>query len=194
MKGPIQALLHIASDPPAGHCQSTPLLETPGHSWACLGQFLVGSLLLSPGSWCTKGFVCTLQESVSSVLCKFWWLNGGVNGDLLQEGLCYTQVCCTQSPCSRPLLTHTSTGDIKWVLGSITTSKASGGDGISVELFQSLKDDALKVLHSICQQIWKTQQWPQDWESQFSFQSQRKTMPKNVKTTAQLSSSHTLAK
>ena len=82
-----------------------------GHSRAGLGQSPVGSLLLSPGSWCTKGFVCTLQESVSSVLCKFWWLNGGVNGDLLQEGLCYTQVCCTQSPCSRPLLIHTSTED-----------------------------------------------------------------------------------
>ena len=51
----------------------------------------------------------------------------------------------------------------KWALESITTNKASGGDGISVELFQILKDDAVKVLHSICQQIWKTQQWPQDW-------------------------------
>ena len=91
----------------------------------------------------------------------------GFNGDLLQEGLCYTQVCCTQSPCSRPLLTHTSTGDIKWVLGSITTSKASGGDGISVELFQILKDHAVKVMHSLCQQIGKTQQWPQDWKLAF---------------------------
>ena len=51
----------------------------------------------------------------------------------------------------------------KWALGSITTNKASGGDGILVDLFQILKDDAVKVLHSICQQIWKTQQWPQDW-------------------------------
>ena len=51
-----------------------------------------------------------------------------------------------------------------WALGSITTNKASGGDGIQVELFQILKDDAVKVLHSICQQIWKTQQWPQDWK------------------------------
>ena len=54
--------------------------------------------------------------------------------------------------------------DIKWALGSITTNKASGGDGIPVELFQILKDDAVKVLHSICQQIWKTQKWPQDWK------------------------------
>ena len=53
--------------------------------------------------------------------------------------------------------------EVKWALGSITTNKASGGDGIPVELFQILKDDAVKVLHSICQQIWKTQQWPQGW-------------------------------
>ena len=64
--------------------------------------------------------------------------------------------------------------EVKWALASITTNKASGGDGIPVELFQILKDDAVKVPHSICQQIWKTQQWPQDWKSQFSFQSQRK--------------------
>ena len=53
---------------------------------------------------------------------------------------------------------------LKWALGSITTNKSSGGDGIPAELFQNLKDDAMKVLHSICQQIWKTQQWPQDWK------------------------------
>ena len=52
----------------------------------------------------------------------------------------------------------------KWALGSITTNKASGGDGIPVELFEILEDDAVKVLHSICQQIWKTQQWPKDWK------------------------------
>ena len=54
--------------------------------------------------------------------------------------------------------------EVKWALGSITTNKASGGDGIPAELFQILKDDAVKVLHSICQQIWRTQQWPQDWK------------------------------
>ena len=54
--------------------------------------------------------------------------------------------------------------EVKWTLGSITMSKTSGGDGIPVKLYQILKDDAVKVLHSICQQIWKTQQWPQDWE------------------------------
>ena len=57
--------------------------------------------------------------------------------------------------------------EVRWALGSITTNKASGGDGIPVELFQILKDDAVKVLHSICQQIWKSQQWPQNWKSSF---------------------------
>ena len=55
--------------------------------------------------------------------------------------------------------------EVKWALGSITTNKASGGDGIQLSYFQILKDDAVKVLYSICQQIWKTQQWPQDWNS-----------------------------
>ena len=107
----------------------------------------------------------------------------------------------------------------KWALGSITTNKASGGDGIPVELFQILKDDAVKVLHSTCQQIWKTQQWPPDWKRSVftsvskkrevvqscltlcdpmdcspSGSSKKKLMLKNVQTTAQLHSSHTLAK
>ena len=64
--------------------------------------------------------------------------------------------------------------EVKCALESNTTNKDSEGDGIPVELFQILKDDAVKILHSISQQIWKTQQWPQDWKSQFSFQSQRK--------------------
>ena len=66
------------------------------------------------------------------------------------------------------VITHLETDSleckVKWALGSITTNKTGGGDGIPAELFQILKDDAVKVLHSICQQIWKTQQWPQDWE------------------------------
>ena len=78
--------------------------------------------------------------------------------------------------------------------GSITTNKASGGDRIPVELFQILKDNAVKVQQSICQQIWKTQQWHRTGKGQFSFQSQRKAMPKNVQTASQLCSSHTLAK
>ena len=78
-----------------------------------MDQSLVGSLPLSSWSWCAQGFVCALQESVSPVLCKFWYLCGGVNGNLLQEGLCHIQVYCTQSPrpCGSPLLTHTSTRD-----------------------------------------------------------------------------------
>ena len=82
--------------------------------------------------------------------------------------------------------------EVKWALGSITTNKLV--EVMPVKLFQILKDDAVKVMHSICQQIWKTHPWPQDWKSQFSFQSQRKAMPKSVQTTAQLHSSHTLTK
>ena len=59
---------------------------------------------------------------------------------------------------------HIRVCEVKWALGSITTSKASGGDGIPADLFKILKDDAVKVWHSVCQQIWKTQQWPQDWK------------------------------
>ena len=84
--------------------------------------------------------------------------------------------------------------EVKWALGSITMNKVSGSDGIPVELFQILKDDVVKVLHSISQPIWKIQQWPQDWKGQFSFQFQRKAMPKNAQTTAQLHSSHMLVK
>jgi len=76
----------------------------------------------------------------------------------------------------------------------ITINKASGGDGIPVEFFQILKDDAVKVLHSKCQQIWKLSSSHRTGKSQFSFQSQREVMPKNVQTTAQLHSSHMLAK
>ena len=84
--------------------------------------------------------------------------------------------------------------EVKWPLRSITTNKASGGDGISVELFQILKDDAVKVLHSICQQIWKLSSGHRTGKGQFSFQSQRKAMPKNTQATTQLHSSHTLVK
>ena len=127
----------FASNPEAGHRRPMPLPETPGHSWACLDQFFVGSLLLYPGSWCIQAFVCALQESVSPVLCKFLWFYGGVIGDLLQEGLCHTQVCCTQSPCSRPLLIHTSTEDTQTqfclslcrVSGSCCTQSLFGPSG-----------------------------------------------------------------
>ena len=81
--------------------------------------------------------------------------------------------------------------EVEWPLGSITMNKASGGDGIPVERFQILKDDAVKVLHSICQQIWKTQEWPQDWKRSV-FIPFPKAMPKNVQTNTQLHSSHTV--
>ena len=68
--------------------------------------------------------------------------------------------------------------EIKWALGRITMNKASGGDGILVELFQILKDDIMKVLHSICQQIWKTQQWPQDWKRSVFIPIPKKGNPK----------------
>ena len=84
--------------------------------------------------------------------------------------------------------------EVKWALGSITMDKVSGGDETPVELFQMLKDDAVKVLYSICQQIWKTQQWPRTGKCQFSFQSQKNAVPKNAQTTTQLNSSHTLVK
>ena len=84
--------------------------------------------------------------------------------------------------------------EVKWALGSITMKKASGGDGIPVELFQILRGDAVKVLHSICQQIWKLSSGHRTGKVQFSFQFQTKAMQKNAQTTAQLHSSHTLVK
>ena len=84
--------------------------------------------------------------------------------------------------------------EVKLALGNITTNKANGGDGIPAELFQILEDDAVKVLHSICQRIWKTQQWPQDWKRSVFIPVPKKAMPKNVQTTAQLHSSHKIAK
>ena len=84
--------------------------------------------------------------------------------------------------------------ELKWALGSIPMNKASGGDGIPVELFQILKDDAVQVLHSICQQIGKLSSGQRTAKGQFSFQSQRKAMPKNAQTTAQLHSYHILVK
>ena len=103
--------------------------------------------------------------------------------------------------------------EVKRALGSTAVNKASEGDGISAELFKILKDDAVKVLHPICQQIWKAQQWPQDWKwsvftpglekfrinprtgkVQCSSQSQRRAMPKNIETILKLCSFHTTTK
>ena len=84
--------------------------------------------------------------------------------------------------------------EVKWALGSITMNKPGGGDGIPVELFQIPEDDAVKVLHSICQHIWETQQWPQDSKRSVFTPVPKKGKPKNSQTTAQLHSSHTLVK
>ena len=86
--------------------------------------------------------------------------------------------------------------EVKWPLESISMNKASGGDGIPVELFQILKDDAVKVLHSICQhlEIWKTQQWPQDWKRSVFIPIPKKGNAKECSNTAQLHSSHMLVK
>ena len=84
--------------------------------------------------------------------------------------------------------------EVKWALESIITNKVNGGDGIPAELFQILKDDPVKVLHSICQQIWKTQQWPQEWKMSGFSPIPKKGKGKNAQTTAQLHSSHTLVK
>ena len=82
--------------------------------------------------------------------------------------------------------------EVKLALGSISTNKASGGDGISVELFQILKDYAVKVLHSICQQIWKTQQWLQDWKMSVFIPVPKESNAKEFQTTTPLQTSHML--
>ena len=82
---------------------------------------------------------------------------------------------------------------VKWALGSITMNKATGGDRIPAELFSILKDDSAQVLHSICQQIWKTQQWSQDGKRSVFIPIPKKGNAKNVKTISQLHSFHTLA-
>ena len=93
-----------------------------------------------------------------------------------------------------PLESDILESKVKGALGSITTNQASGGNGIPVELFQIIRDDAVKVLHSICQQIWKLNSGHRTGKGLFSFQSPKKAIPKNVQTTAQLHSSHMIAK
>ena len=120
------------------------------------------------------------QGQGSLVGCRLW---GHTESDM-------TEVTLQQQQHTSPILEC----EIKWALESITTNKASGGDGIPVELFQILKDDAVKVLHSICQQIWNTQQCPQDWKRSVFIPIPKKAMPKNIQTTAQLYLSHMLVK
>ena len=97
-----------AANPAACHCRPTPLPETPGHSWASLGQSLLWSLFVSPGSWCVQGFVCALQESFPQSCVS----SAGSTATSSKRAYAIPlQVCCTRSPRSRPLLTRTSTGD-----------------------------------------------------------------------------------
>ena len=119
-----------APNPAAGHRLPMPLLETPGHSQASLGQSPVGSLLLSPGSWCIQGSVCALQEPVSQSHVS----SGGSMVKIMvmssKRGLCHTPVCCTRSPCpcGSPLLTCTSTGDAQTLFClSLLGSLSPGG-------------------------------------------------------------------
>ena len=117
------ALLHSVSRP---RSRSPPTHAPTRDSWTLMGKSgPVSCGITAPFSWAlgTQGYVCALQESVSPVLCRFWWLYGEVNGNPLKEGLCHTQVYWTQSPCSSPLLTHTSARDTQtqfwlslWVL------------------------------------------------------------------------------
>ena len=111
-KGPMHRLLHSVP-PTLQQATADPrllwrLLDTHGQVWV---SFLWGhcSFFLGPGAH--KVLFVPSKNLFPQFLCKFWWFYGGVNGDLLQEGLCHTQVCCTQSRCNRPLLTCTSTGD-----------------------------------------------------------------------------------
>ena len=124
---------------------------------------------------------------------------------ILRRGGKNIQKTCTKKDLYDPdnhdgVITHTHLEpgilecEVKWALESITMNKASGGDGIPVELFQILKDDAVKVLHSICQQNWKLSSGHRTGKVQFSFQSHRRAMPNNAQSTAQLHSSHTLVK
>ena len=115
----------------------------------------------------TKGTFHTKMGSIKDRNCRDLTEAGDIKR--WQE---YTEELCKQDlhdPDNHDgVITHLEADilecEVKWALGSITMNKASGGDGIPLELFQILKDDAVKVLHSVCQQIWKTQQWPQAWK------------------------------
>ena len=113
----------ILSEPSTMTCPSWVAVQGMTHGFIELDKAVVHviSLVSFLSVVLIQGSVCALQESVSPLLCKFWWLYGGVNGDLLQEGVCHTQVCCTQGPCpcSRPLLTHISAGDTQTVLAQL---------------------------------------------------------------------------
>ena len=155
-------------------------------------------------SWAQSRCLQAPGENLNVTSSKFWWLGAGHPWLITWPPHSCFRLLLLQTLWSQwlPLfyitfhITHLEPDiwedEVKWTLESITTNKASGGDGLPVELFQILKDDAMKVLHSICQQIWKTQQWPQDWKRSVFFPIPKKAMPKNAQTTTQLHSSHTL--
>ena len=109
----------------------------------------------------------------------------------VQKKIFMTQITTMVSSFTEPDILES---EVKWDLGSTTVNKASGGDGILIELFKILKDDAVKVLGSICQQIWKTHRWSQDWKRSVFISIPKKAMSKHDQITAQLHSSHMLAK
>ena len=113
-------LHQVTADP----CLCWRFLDTHGQVWVC-SLWGYCSILLSPGE---HKVLFMPSKSLFSQSCKFWWLYSGVNGDLLQEGLCHTQVCCTQGPCGWPLLTCTSIGDVHTLKGrSCSVSVESPG-------------------------------------------------------------------
>ena len=102
----------------------------------------------------------------------------------VKDYLCASQISIVSHP--EPDILES---EVKWTLGSTAVNKASGCDGILVELIKTIKDDAIKVLHSICQQVWKTQQWPQDWKMSIFISIPNKGIIKNIQTIRQLHSS-----
>ena len=132
MPPPSEGPTHCYTQCPQPCSRPPPTHASAGDSWTLTGKSgSVSCGVTAPFSWVLvhTGFVCALQESVSPVLCKFWRLYDGVHGNLLQEGLCHTQVCCTQSPCPccRPLLIRTSTGDTQTLSGSVSVGSLGPG-------------------------------------------------------------------
>ena len=153
-----------APNPAAGPRRPTPLPETPGRSQASLGQSLVGSLLLSPGSWCSQAFVCAIQEAVSLSCVSSGGSVVGLMATSSKRAMPHPGLLHPE-----PLPLGHSTAD--WYLHKRQGSSSQVQRHPPFNkyllkllqiLLQILKDDAVKVLQSICQQIWKTQQWTQD--------------------------------
>ena len=154
-------------------CSRPPLTQaSTSDSWTLTSKS--GSVSAPPGSWCTQVSVCALQESVPPVLCKFWQFYGGVNGDLLQEGLCRTQVYCMQQspyPCSSSLLTCTSAGDtltqsclsligVSWFWCTQDLFKPSQHLwqvwGLILNVISSLLPTCLLINYIFCSQRWRS--------------------------------------